>query len=452
MNRMPFLLLPLFLAANLFSQTTPETKTMTLEQSLSIALERNVDVARAYHNIDNARAGVVSAYGSYVPKLSAGVSYARTGYSTPPSIRTIGGIPFNVPKTETYYDTYNGAVGLSYTVFDGFSRESNFSSAQSIEIQAEQSYDRTRQSIANSVINSYLSVLRNGQQVKVFQENLNDERNRLQRIMEQKRVGAVAVGDVYRQQSTFALSEYNLISAQNSYDKSKADLLNLLALDVSADYAIVDPTIDSKIKQVESDSIDQPMGSFADLRRRALESRLDYASVRENVTLADIGITQAWSNYYPSLNLNGGYSTNAQSWGTATSSDNKSFNVGLSLSWQLPEIFGALQRVQTAKISRKIAVLQSEQKARDITVELKKALLDLDAARKQYQASQRSRVAAEEDKKVAEEKYNLGSGTLLDVQVATTAYLNAQVTTLYNAYNYFSLKKNVELVVGERKY
>ncbi len=429
-----------------------QQKSLTLDQALAIAFDRNVTVAQAAYNIESAKAGVLSAYGAYIPRLSANASYNRTGFSTPPSVRTIGGVPFNVLRTETYYNTYNGSIGLSYTLFDGFNREANFSIASTNEMSAEQSYDRTRQSIANSVIGSYLTVLRNEQQVKVFQQTLDNEKNRLDRITEQNRLGAVAIGDVYRQQSTVAQAEYNLISGQNTYDKSKADLLNLLALDVNQDYTIADPTIANQIKLVESDPGVQSLGTYDDLLKRALDARPDYAVVKEGVTQADAGITQAWSSYYPSVSVNGSYSTNAQTWDLASSWSNHATNVGLNLSWQLPEIFGAIQRIQNANISKKSAVLQLEQKQRDISVELKKALLDLEASRRQYVASQKSQVAAEQDRKTAEAKYNLGSGTLLDLQVANTTYLNAQLTTLFNAYNYFTVKKNLDLVIGEKKY
>jgi outer membrane protein len=433
-------------------QQALQGKNLTLEQALAIAFERNVSIAQASNQIQAAKAGVTTAFGSYIPRLNASAGVSRTGYSSPSSIRTIGGVPFILPRSDSWYNTYNGSLGLSYVLFDGFNREANYSSAQSGQLQAEESYDRTRQSLANAIQSSYLNVTRNEQQVKVFQENLTNEKNRLQRITEQNRLGAVAIGDVYRQQSTTAQADYNVINAQNTYDKSKADLLNLLALDLNEDYSISDPTIASQIKEVESDPVTSTLGTFEELKKRALNSRVDYASVKEGVNLADVGITQAWSTYYPSLSLNAGYSTNAQDWSVASSWDNHSTNVGFSLSWQLPEIFGAMQRIQTANLSKKNAVLQLEQKARDISVELKKALLDLEASRKQYEASQKSQIAAGQDKKIAEEKYYLGSGTLLDVQVATTAYLNAQLTTVFNAYNYITFKKNLELVIGERKY
>jgi outer membrane protein len=442
----------LFLVSVGAQSQTGQPKTITLDQALSIAFERNVTVAQAANGVDNAKAGMLTAYGSYVPTLSANAYYDRTGFSTPASVRTIAGFPFIVPRSDSYYNTYFGGVGLSYTLFNGFSREATLGSAKATEAQAEKSYDRTRQSIAYSVISSYLMVIQNEQQVKVLQENLANENKQLDRITEQNRLGAVAIGDVYRQQSVAAQAEYNLISGQNTYDKSKADLVNLLALDVSQDYVIADPTIATQIKQVETDPGTETLGSFDDLLKRSLASRPDYAAFEEGVNIADLGITQAWSTYYPNLSLNGSLSTNAQDWATASSWSNHSTNIGLSLSWTLPEIFGAIQHIQTANIAKRNAVLQMQQAARDISVSLKKALLDLDAARKQYVASQKSQIAAGQDRKTAEAKYNLGSGTLLDLQVADATYLTAQLTTLSNAYNYIALKKNLDLVIGEKKY
>ncbi len=430
----------------------PQSTTITLDQALTIAFERNTNVAQAANGVDNAKAALVTAYGQYVPKLQAAAYYDRTGLSSPPSVRTIGGFPFVIPRTDTYYNTFYGSVGLTYTLFDGFNREATLGTAKSSETQAMDAYERTRQSTAYAVMSAYLTVIMNDQQVKVLEENLANEKKQLDRITEQNRLGAVAIGDVYRQQSVVATAEYNLISGQNTYDKSKADLLNLLALDVSKEYVIADPSIAAQLKQVETDSSVVSLGSFDNLLGRALTARPDYESAKEQVNIADEGITQAWSSFYPALNLNGSLSTNAQNWTTASSWSNRSTQVGLSASWQLPDVFNSIQRIQTADIAKKNAKLQLQQSELDISVALKKALLDLEAARKQYVASQKSQIAAEQDRKTAEAKYNLGSGTLLDLQVADAAYLSAQLTTLANAYSYIILKRNLELVVGEKKY
>lgn len=425
-------------------------KVLRLDDALRIALEQNTSVRIAENNVESAGNNVTSAYGSYIPQFYAGASFNRSGVSSPPTIQSIGGIPFQTQRTETYYNTYRTGFGLTYTVFDGFNREASLSSALTTEDQAVFQYHRTRQQTAFLVQSAYLNVLRNEQLVKVAEENLKRDRRQLERITESNKVGAASLADVYRQQSVVANDEVNLISAQNTYDKSKADLLNLLALDPNTEYVIADPSIDEQIKQQSTGY--EALLPFEDLTRRALDSRPDYKSTMAGVDLADNGITRAWSFYYPTVSVNGGFSTNAQEFVPATSWGNRASNVGLTLSWQLPEIFGSLTRIQNAYISRRNADLQLEQKTRDVRVEVKKAVLDLEAARKQLEATQKSLISAEQDRRVAEERYNLGAGTLLDLYIANANYVNAQASNVNANYNFIIASRNLEFAVGERGY
>jgi outer membrane protein TolC len=191
---------------------------LRLDDALKIALEQNIGVRLAENSVESAENNVTSAYGAYVPQLYAGASFNRTGVSSPPTIRDLGGIPFPTPRTETYYNTYRTSLGVTYTLFDGFNREASLSSAITGEDQARHQYLRTRQQTAFAVQNAYLNVLRNEQLVKVAEENLKRDRRQLERITESNKVGAASLADVYRQQSVVANDEVNLISAQNTYD------------------------------------------------------------------------------------------------------------------------------------------------------------------------------------------------------------------------------------------
>ena len=430
----------------------PQGRQLTLDEAVRIALEQNVNLKQAANDVESAENSVFSAYGSYVPQPYAYGSFSRSGISSPPTFRDFQGIPTLTPRTELYYNTYQTGFGLRYTLFDGFNREANMSSALTRESQAEYQYERTRQLTAFSVQNTYLNVLRNEQLVKVAEENLKRDRRQLERITESNRVGASSIADVYRQQSIVATDEVNLIGAQNTYDKSKADLLNLLALDPGTNYLVADPGIDQQIKQGGTGSAPLPAEPYSELLRRALDSRRDYLSTKSNLDLAENGVTQAWSPYYPSVSVSGGFSTNAQELVPATSWGNRASNVGLSLSWQLPELFGSITRIQNAKVAERNADLSVEQKQRDVAVELKKALLDLEAAERQKDATQKALLSAEQDRRVAEERYNLGAGTLLDLYIANANYVNAQANNVNANYNNIIARRNLDYTIGDRAY
>lgn len=427
-----------------------QLKTITLDQARQTALDQNLNVAQAQNNIESAQATVLAATGNYLPTLSASASWNR-------SQTDAKGQYFN-PSTQTLQTAVGRTVGssvrtgvdLGYTIFDGFSREGTMKRASSNAIASEQTSARTRQSIVFQVESAYLNVLRNEQLVKVSEENLKRDNRQLERITESNRVGALSLADVYRQQSQVSADELNQITAQNNYDKAKADLIALIGLDVSEEYTIADPSVSTEIAQSELEATMNQYKNFSELSTRAIAHRPDYQAATESYNAADAGVTTARSGYLPLISANAGYGLNGDQFSTL--SDTKSLSWGLSLRWSIFDGFGTNQALQSAQVQRKNAELSLQQTQRNINVEIKKALLDLDAARKQYEVSLKGLVSSTQDYKIAEERYNLGAGTLLDLLTASANLVNAQANKVNASYNYVTSKRNVEYVLGERSY
>jgi outer membrane protein len=424
-----------------------QTRTLTLDEATKIALERNLNVVQAQNNASSSESSVLAAYGRYLPSLNASGSWTRTQMEGP--IYTQGvAIPGSNAKQTT--GSFSAGLSAGLTLFDGFDREANLNRAQSMSDATEHTLIRTKQSIVFQVESSYLNVLRQEQLVKVSEENLKRDRRQLERIVESNRVGALSLADVYRQQSQVASDELNLINAQNSFDKANADLVALIGLNVADEYRFADAAISTTLDSTELVSVRTKYRDLGVLTRTALTARPDLLGAKENLDASESSVTIARSNYFPSLSAAAGLSGNNAEFGRLF--DYKTIYWGLRLNWTLFDGFATNQAIQSAAASKRNAEISVAQAERSISVEMKKALLDLDAAMKQYEVSQKGLISASEDRKIAEERYNLGAGTLLDLLVASAGFVSAEANVVNASYNYIIAKRNVEYVLGERTY
>jgi outer membrane protein len=426
-----------------------QSNTMTLEEATKIALERNLSVVQAQNNIDAADAALLSARGSWLPTLSASGNWNRSQQeSKGVTTQIINGIPI-VGSASRSSSSFNTGINAGWTIFDGLSRENSNAAASSRVQSTEYVYQRTRQSIAYGVFAAYMNVLRNEQLVKVTEENLKRDRRQLERIVESNRVGSLSIADVYRQQSTVASDELSVINAQNTFDKAKADLLALIGVDLYKDYVFADPSISISIDTLEMKATVEKYSDYNSMVQRALKARPDYLSSMESVNQAQAALGSARSSYFPRISASAGYGLNGNQ--LSQISNNQSLSWGVGISWSLFDGFRTNSSIQSADVSKRNAEIALAQAGIGVSVDVKKAILDLDAARKSLEVSQKGVTSATQDRAIAEERYNLGAGTLLDLLTANASLVQAQANLVNNFYGYHTAKYNVEYVLGERQ-
>lgn len=428
-----------------------QSRTLSLEQAIASALESNLNILQAQHNVEAAQAGALAARGSYLPTVSASGGWRRSQNDSPSSAPILLPDGRLIPgasgfRVDNYFST---GIDVNYTLFDGFRREGNLGRATSNAIAAEHSASRTRQTIVYRTESAYINVWRNEQLVRVSEENLKRDRRQLERITESNKVGALSLADVYRQQSQVSQDELALIRAQNEYDKSKADLVALIGLDVSAEYRFADPALQSELNSLDVQSGTDGY-SFEKLSQRAMQARPDYLGFRQTQEGASSGVSAARAGYLPSVSAFGGYSLSNSE--LSKISDNSTVNWGLSLRWNIFDGFQTNQSLESAIATRRNAEVALKQAERDIHVDIRKALLDHEAARKALEASQKGLLSAQEDRRIAEERYNLGAGTLLDLLTANAGLVSAEANKINSAYSLVIARRNIEYVVGERSY
>jgi len=428
------------------SEKTP--KSITLDQAVQIALERNTSVLTAQYSLEGQQSAVTAAYGSLLPTLSANGNWQRTQSDRQSTfIQGIGNIPLRQVATT---NSFNTSIGSNLLLFNGFANTANVRRATSNAVSAEQTLNRTRQSIVFDVQTLYSNLLRDEELLKVNEDNLKRDRRQLEQIVESNRVGSKSIADVYRQQVQVGNDELALIQAQNTYDKMRADLIFALGLSVTDVYDFHDASIRLDVDTTEFKAVNEQYRDFRLLVNEALGVRPDYLSAIENVNAANSSVTVATGGHFPSIAAFVSYGLNSTELGKM--SDNRSFLWGLNISFPLFNGWQTTNQVQQAKVTLKTAEQELNQAERQVQVDIAKSLLDLEAAEKQVYVTINSVISATEDRRIAEEKYNLGAGTILDLLTAEANYTLALSNKVNAAYNYFLVKKQLEYNIGRIRY
>lgn len=419
---------------------------ISLEQAIAIALERNIGVIQAENTLEAQQSSETAAYGDLLPSVNASGGWTRS-QSKVVFLPDIGTLPLSVTSVRNLFST---GLEARMTVFNGFANTASINRARAGTNAAEHSLHRTRQQAAFETTQLYLNVLRTKELLKVRVENLKRSTKQLERIEEANRVGSLSRADVYRQQVQVGNDELSLIQAQSDYDKAKADLAFYLALNVLEDHDFSDPTIPSDIDTAEFRVMNERYGDFYDLVQKALEVRPDYQSAVESYNSASSAVSVARGGHFPTVSAfaSHGYTSDSLS----QLDNNPSTRWGLQLTLPLFSGFRVDNQVQLARVNERNAYEQLKQAERKVQVDIKKALLDFEAAKKLIDVTQKSVQSAEQDRRIAEEKYNLGAGTILDLFIASANYVSAVSNRVNAVYNYNFVKKQLEFAAGTLSY
>ena len=436
------------LAPIAFGQQGNIPKDLTLHDCIGIAMQRNSTLLQAKFQSESQDARVMSAYGGLLPDLSASGQFSYQ-YNQIKSGVTVGGvlIPLTATSTSRRYST---GVDASYTLFNGFANYAAVNQANSSSQSADLSYKRSKQTVINQTTVNYLTVFNYRDQLKISEDNLKRDQEQLESIKEQNSVGSASLADVYQQQAIVSNDEYSLVLAKNNYDQSQANLKFFLGIPVTDSVNFVDTGISSEIDTTQFARVNQDFSNSAMLVEKALQARPDYQSAIENVNASKSSLSIAEAAYSPTINAFGSYGINGPR--TSEINQNKSFYGGLSLSLPIFNGFQTQTNIQVADVNLKSAKQSLENTRRQVQLDVYQALLTLHAAEKQYESAVNAVAYAKINLETNQEKYKIGSATLLDVLTANALYTQDLSNRVIAAYTYIQAKQQVEYAIGTINY
>ncbi len=438
-----------FLLISIFSFSTFAQKELTLPEAVKIALQRNPTLQKTENNIRTFEANKKAAIGGFLPSVNAGGGFNWTRSEDEGGIINIGGVVFNTPPQKNESRTYSANVSTQWTLFDGLSNFATLSQSKNDLDAAKYSLKRLKQDIVFQTISLYYDVINKEQLLKFREDDVKWNKRNLETIQERNKLGAVTLADVYAQQVKVGNAELEVIRAKNNLETAKSTLLSYLGLDVLEPYTFSD-SLTSQEREILGQNLSKDFTNISYLVEEALKDRYDYESIKLGLESASDAITIARAGFFP--RLTNSFSYNLRSNRFENILDSRTYSVNLNLSISLFSGFSTQSRVEAAIVNAENKKVELEDLERQIKRNLQKTFLDLQAAEKALDVSRRNVKAAEENRKIEQEKYNLGAGTLLNVLIANSDYTNALTNYINSQFEYIKLSEQLKYDLGTLDY
>ena len=444
-----------FLIVSMLSAVSFGQKVLTLNEALSIALHRNTALQKSINNIKSSESNLKAAWGSLLPTVSA-----QGGYGWNRSIQpgtsgrtyTIGGFSITQPPTPaSTTDSYNYSIGAnaSWTLFDGLATITGVSQSKKDLESARLQLQNLKQNTVFQTINYYYAVIDNQQLVKVKEDNVAWNKRNVETVSERNKLGAVTLDDGYSAQVQEGNAELDLIQTKNQLENSKSQLLYYLGLDVLQNYSFSD-SLTSHEENILSLDITSEYSNIESMVKEALANRADYKSAILDYESAQNGITIAQGGYFPRLTSSFGYNSYVNQLSGLNKS--RSYSIGLNLNIPIFEGFSIDNRVELAEVNAMNKKVDLDDLTRNIKQNLQQTYLNAQAAKLSLDVNKRNVQAANENLKIAQEKYALGSGTLLDVLIANSNYTTARTNLINSEFQYIVLNEQLKYYLGVLNY
>ena len=402
--RLFFAFLPLLVLSptNLCAQ-----ETLTVEQAIELALKNNYDIQIVKNDAEIAARNNTIGNAGMLPRIDA--TFADNYTLINLNQKFTNGTEIN--RNDVTGNNISAGVALNWTLFDGLKMFATKGKLKRLaEIGELQFKDEIQTSVAN-VMNAYYDVVRAQQQVKAIEEAIKISNERAKLADMKFQVGSASKVDLLQAKVDLNEQKSNLLTQRKTIEQRKGDLNTLLAQNIETDFSV-------------TDSI-----PFTDPNLSAdLDKNFQLQTAMKNIEVAKFEKKEAFSQFLPNLNGNLGYNYNRSNSTAGFSLFNQTYGLNAGFSVNIP-LFNGLNTIRQNKIAS-IQILSSQFNLEKTRFQIKlsnyKALKDFTNAKEQLSLEEQNILLADENQKIALERFRLAQSTAIELREAQISFVNAQ--------------------------
>lgn len=409
----------IFILALLLFSTAVYAQKMTLEDAVSIALNKNLQIQIARNEAEIARKQNSAGAAGMLPSvtLNAADNPSLTNLKQELANGTV------IERDNVLSNNVNANVTLGYTLFDGMKMFATRKRLQEMEAMGRNKLKAQMQNIVSNVIQKYSFVVAQQASLKVVNQLLDISKQRYELVQIRLTAGLANNTDLYLAQLDVDTRMQNLINQQVVIKSGYAELNTFLNLPPDSIYE-VDAVLATNTS-LQKTQLDTAFKANPELliAENGVEISLQSQKELEGIRLPTVRLNAAY-----------GYALTQSQAGFTLLNQNYGPNAGISFALPLYNGNVNSNNVAIAKLQTQNAHLSQQQTRLNLNSSFEQAWQKYSNAVVQVTNDETSVKTAQNYLDLMQQRYKLGQSTVLDYREAQRSYEETTYRLVSNRY------------------
>lgn len=412
-----------FILINLVIYPLLGQQTISKEEALEIALEKNFGIQVSKNNLEISKNNSSLLNSGFLPTISlnggSNFTSSNSEIAFPGQVLEDGSPRPNLNLDDQESKRFNGGVNLNYTLFDGLGRKFTYKRLKEQYALSELQLRETIEFTIIQLYSVYFNVAQLTESKSIFKQALEVSKERESRAESAFKYGQTNKLAVLNAQVDVTNDSISVLEITQQLDNAKRDLNLLLSQSMENKYSVSTQVDFVSEIQIEA------------LLENAAAYNVSLLKQKQNTQINSYDVKVSQSGYLPSIGLVGSYGWNlnqspASAFFPGTNNNTYSMSFGANLSWNLFDGGRSITRVKNAKIAVENQKILTDEIQLTFERDLSNALQSYKNAKMIYSIQEKQVETGSYNFERSQAQYNLGSITAIEFRQAQINLRNAQ--------------------------
>jgi outer membrane protein TolC len=411
---------------------------ITLDDALSIALSDNPTIKVAEQQIEIKKVSKDEAWQALLPSADFSGSIQ---YTVLAAVMKLGGNEFKMGQDNT--STWNGQFQISLPLF----APTVYATMNLTKTDLDNAIEQSRSSkldLVNQVTKSYYQVILAQDSYDVLCRSYEQAEKNFNVVNSLYELGGTSEYDKISAEVQLRSLNPTVIQARNAVTMAKLQLMVLMGIDPETEI-VVEGSLEDYEDQLYVEALGA--GSYS------LENNTNMRQLKLSETMLNQSLRVQKMNFLPTLALAGTYAVQSlynDNWNVFNYTWAKSSSIVLSLSVPIFRM-GNFTKLRSTKLQISQLSENIDYTEKQLNMQVRSYVDNMKANAEQVASNHEAIEQAEKGREIASKRYEIGKGTILELNNSEVSLTQAKLTYSQSIYNYLAAKADLDKVLGNEE-